>query len=1172
MKKRTPNPDIRIVNLYRKAINVPDGPQANDKGLWLATDYFDAFEVQKIDLNRLRFGLIEAINAKVPTMKDVATQSFPLVHNEEDDSQWNYCDAWGEPFDEDKTLYPFLSIIQTYISPEAFARNDINEKSPDSIYALTTSYYQDICAIVRDFWSNNRGRLFKFKIYRSLSVGDFAVVICSKEADIPYYISTAMRRRRAVRHDTFHEHADAKDIVIYKTYTILSMHNSWIQDDLYTGATNSHFILRCCYSNRYWIQRSCNNEELKMHEGVISEKLNRLTGRYDFSVNLTDQRFGHILRDLQKYKLGVSVSYENNDHFHTANQSDYDEADYLHFLIINRYLSHVNERFSFSFSEKNSLISSESGICLQNEKAILDYTDYKNQEYLKNVKRKYENTFNEVRKIPGYHKNLDTNMRLLSRLIDMCGTLNGLSDMRIYCTLVLNYLEVLMNNLNHYCNGINKHERYELVSYMDSALGSMIYILNAYIDYVRNNNLQSLQTPNYNIESNLSLEKYLIGYSGFIEELLQCYKQAFDFLETEWYVKGGTRSFEPVVVPQVENEVLTVQVFFPRFDFSDVDDVKRLMIVKCPTFCELTNIAEMTATLIHETAHRFRYECRDKRNYVIAYYIARRAFDGAAKEIMADIRREFQHLPLLERYYLSLNDEMAKCYLGIFYPELNHESSSKRRPLFKGNDANEYPMRLLGQRMQDDYRAFVEADTYFDEYDSKLRRFLDTVGENINFSNSDNQKAFHTLICFKDEYINFGKIEGEVAREKFTDLFKETEKAIKKLCPEYDKNERHENERSLLSATGEDAKRAFDILLDCLSDMERKENHYYNARIINKRQEFYEELHLSICNKITAAKKKNVKIEMEVARYLCVDFNSDGNRKVFTEILEKKIQSMLEPSIDLAKRSVFAYRELTADLFMVKLLDLDSFGYLLISARNLPMGRDPLDLHLRRVANVLYVSNREPNEKEWKLIIEEKLWNKAQVVIIQMLEKSVNDLKNYDRIPNSQDISKLFFNVFTALFNGMNSKTSIAPLDILNAVLNAMDDLRDVIEERYISDKNEYLRYTLLELTTYCNVLKYIRSLSLHGWRHIEELKVYTTLKEDLVDGYNKIQVMHEKIHKGSLAKHFEAVKAYYNNPYEKENIDSENNNLEMLGFILRMFYKKKIQTAGDLLTYGSKY
>ena len=124
-------------------------------------------------------------------------------------------------------------------------------------------------------------------------------------------------------------------------------------------------------------------------------------------------------------------------------------------------------------------------------------------------------------------------MRLLSRLIDMCGTLNGLSDMRIYCTLVLNYLEVLMNNLNHYCNGINKHERYELVSYMDSALGSMIYILNAYIDYVRNNNLQSLQTPNYNIESNLSLEKYLIGYSGFIEELLQCYKQEEVYLKED---------------------------------------------------------------------------------------------------------------------------------------------------------------------------------------------------------------------------------------------------------------------------------------------------------------------------------------------------------------------------------------------------------------------------------------------------------------------------------------------------------------------------------------------------------------------------------------------------------------------------------------------------------------
>lgn len=1162
-------PDIRIVNLYRKAIHVPDCMQDVNESLWLATDYFDAFEVQKIDIKRFRFGLIEAINARIPTIHDVATQSFPLVYEERDKPEGISCEAWGEPFDEDKNDYPFLSIIQAYITPEAFARNDINEKCSNSIPELVREYYADIYSIVKDFCDRNEDHQFKFKIYRSLSVGELTVVICSKKADIPYWISTAMRRRRAVLSDTGNKPTEAKDIVIYKTYTILSMHNSWIRDDLETGANNSHFILRCCYSNKYWSKRSLNDEELIKHESSISEKLNRLTGRYDFSVNLSDRRFGHIFEDLRQYKLDLSIEDGRGELFHRPDDSEYDEADYLHYLIKKQYLSHVNERFSFSFTEKGAVVPSESGIYLDSKKAVLDYTDRKNQAFLSKVKKKCEDTINKVRKIPGYHKNLDNNMRLLSRLIDICGTLNGLSDMRIYCTMVLKYLEVLLENLDHYCGWVIKNKRHELVSYMDSALGSMIYVLNAYVDYVRNNNLQSLQTPNYNIESNLSIEKYLIGYSGFIEELFECYKQAFDFLKGEWSANGGTRNLEPVVVPQAENDVLTVQVFFPRLDFADTDDVTRLMVVKCPTFSELTNVAEMTATLIHETAHRFRYEKRRERNTVIAQYIARRVFDGAAKEIMAEIQHEFQYLPSLEKRYWSLNNEMAKAYLKSFYSELFFEKE-EGEPLVEGQKISEYSMRLLGRRMQDDYRAFVGADKCFNDFDIKLRRFLDTVGEKIDFSGKVAQKSISKVISFKDKYRQNGKINKKDAEKAFSKLFNETENAVKIL---FDKCS-----SKSAAAPESEAQKAFDSLLDCLSDFSKEKDHHYNARVIDRREQFYKDLYSSLCRDIClpTAEDKDGKIEMEmdVSRYLCIDFDSDGNRKVFTEIVERKIQSLLEPSIDLARRSVYAYRELTADLFMVKLLDFEPFGYLLVSARNLPMEHEPMELHLRRIADVLYVSWKASDkagkgfENVWEEIIE-SLWEKSQVVICRMFEKHFGELLGKDKplavLNNANEILK----VFISLKNGLKNKnTSGSSLQRIDEVIKAIEELRDIIEGIYISGKTDYLRHLLTEITTYCNVLKYLKALSLHGLRHIEELKIYDFLEEDLVEGCNKIQKMQETLFKGNLGEHFKAVRNYYNDPYGRSS-DSDDS-LEMLDFILFMFYKKKIQTAGEIITYDN--
>ena len=1160
-------PDIRIVNLYRKAIQTPKKTNSSDSefdtDLWLATDYFDAFEVQEIPPKRLRFGLIEAINAKLPTMQDVAVQSFPLVYNI-DDFRNDICSAFGEPFDEDKDIYPFLSIIQVYITPEAIARNEFNDGGEDKATSLLKSYYDDLYDIVKRFHEQNKERLFKFKIYRSLSVGDFAVVICSKEADLSYCISTAMRKRRARLHNAECT-PGTKEIVIYKTYTILTMYNSWIQNELETGAVNSRFILRCCYSNKYWSHRSIGDKEIDRYEKHIALKLNRLTGRYDFSVNLTDHRFGALFEDLQRYKLATESKKEAKNQFHDADDKNYDEVDYIHFLIEHEYLSYINERFSFCFADRLETIASVSDISLGEDRAILEYTDSKNMEYLSCVKEKCQQTTRKVRDLPGFHKNLDNNMKLLSRLINICGMLNGLSDMRIYCTLILKYLEVILDNMDHYCKLYEEHSNDDLISHMDVALGSVISIMNAYVDYVRNNNLQSLQTPNYNIESNLSIEKYLIGYTGFIEELLYSYKKTYDFLEKEWSEGGGMQTLVPVVVPQAENANLTVQVFFKRRYHTDKRRIKRLMLVKCPTFSELTNIAEMTATLIHETAHQFRYEQRNKRNAAIMLYIARKAFDRSANEIVKDIHREFPYLPSLERMYWDLNNEMADAYLSIFYPEIFGGS-----PVFPEEDTREYSLSLLGERMKEDYQTFIKADRYFYDFDIRIRRFLDTIGENIDYSREETQKYFQSVVDFKEKYLRIGEGRRETAEAEYRTLFEETVSAIKSL--------------SEMKDIGDESKRAVNDLLDSLTEMSSLGNHYVNAVIIRKRGDFYKRSYYSICDKFNLPRKDIVNsensIEMEAARYLGIDFKSDGNMKVFTELMEKRIQSTVLESIELAVNGVLVYRELTADLFMVKLLDLDCFGYLLASVRILPMGEKPLNEYLRRVTLVLFVSrpNKEKSESTdqiWKEVIG-KLWGRASMAIYNMLLYFYNEMSAYNNQEKSYEKkhniwSEAIKRIIKVLQSMKDFGADSGEKADIDKLLKSMEALRDELEVLYPLGKAEFLRDMLTDVTTYCNLLIYIKHLSLYGMRHIRELNLrFKQLEEDLEQGYTAMERMRVVLNSGEIKQHLAAVSAFYNHPYEKNEYFSENS-LEMLDFIQRMYYDKKLKTAEEIITYEKK-
>ena len=90
---------------------------------------------------------------------------------------------------------------------------------------------------------------FTYGIYQLLSAGDFAVVVRSRQAKTAFSVSTLIRRRSVCVKE------NGLGLVLYKTYTILTIDGCIIDVFPDAEAAKGQFVLRGCYSNLYWSKK-----------------------------------------------------------------------------------------------------------------------------------------------------------------------------------------------------------------------------------------------------------------------------------------------------------------------------------------------------------------------------------------------------------------------------------------------------------------------------------------------------------------------------------------------------------------------------------------------------------------------------------------------------------------------------------------------------------------------------------------------------------------------------------------------------------------------------------------------------------------------------------------------------------------------------------------------------
>lgn len=698
--------DVRILRLIRKTIFGEESlPASSTREIneYFATDYFDIMRVEKGEVSASFTSMLGILPEEVTSGVDIAIHGFSLFCSEDMMKAEKENARCNDPFQSMDNKMPFLSVIQIHIAPEVIARFPKKESAEQFMRDI----YQDLHEAMKEYdrSSEHKNENYMFRIYKMLSVGDFAIVVRSGNEEISFKISSYLRRRVLKN----------KKYVLYKTYTIFTLGDEIIQCnfDEQSNAREDRFVLRCCYSNLYWRDRETVGAYLRKNRLSFDDRPYGLNGRYDFSVRVNRKQFLELLPDIRKYKeagqqkLPVDFVDEcdpagGDESTKSQTESD-DIVKYMRYLMENSYLSYINERYLVAQEEAEDVTikNNISTLSLEEAQGAEEaYLEQKITKLFRKVKKNYDSICGEINRNVAYRKNILYYMRLLGKQINRYYGINGFSDTRIYAAMLLKQIEMTLRSINEYVvlyeaavdeGGSEESEKGAMLSRLEDDIREAVCALDSYAQYIRSRNLQSLQTPNYNLESEMSLEKMLIGYSEFIKTFMDFY--------AEWGEKEEQEKSEwfPVVVPRLIEKDVSVRKLFPKGKMNDWECEKKIrekcqngyecntVVISVPIIAKLGNVETMVTSLIHEMAHQFRYEKRKIRNDALLKYLVH----NVMQEIVNDMLQKIMEETGTVDYYFRFGKNVVKILMEV-YLELNYRKDGKMDYSFQEAPLNNF--------------------------------------------------------------------------------------------------------------------------------------------------------------------------------------------------------------------------------------------------------------------------------------------------------------------------------------------------------------------------------------------------------------------------------------------------------------------------------------------------
>lgn len=392
--------EIQTIHLYR---DTDKDMQLEEKDqIFRATDYFDCLVAKERKLSDT-FSSIMNLEQDDIVKNDTAMQSYTLYFSK-DMEQICDADMSLSPFKQNElngNAMPFLSIIQIHITTESLRRIKLD----DSV-DIIMQYQKDIADVLNGFKEENQD-IFIYRIYKILSAGDFAVVVRSRLPETSFKISTLIRCRMAgVRCDN--GKMKAGRWALYKTYTLLAFDETLINSNLNEQEQRpGKFIIRGCYSCRYWAEETIKNT-------YKEEQVDSLNGRYDFSVQISENEFYEIYDYIKNYRRTEEIEQDKLDEM-TPVQA------FLAALCQKQYLSYINIRYLIPKVDENYRRTTGSKAVViddsRDSKTSVRELKTQNEAYIAEIKNRYvelEMRYTEILKA-------DQNAEQYFKMLHRCG-------------------------------------------------------------------------------------------------------------------------------------------------------------------------------------------------------------------------------------------------------------------------------------------------------------------------------------------------------------------------------------------------------------------------------------------------------------------------------------------------------------------------------------------------------------------------------------------------------------------------------------------------------------------------------------------------------------------------------------------------------------------------------
>lgn len=864
---------------------------------------------------------------------------------------------------------PFIGVIQIGIHPKAYQDN----LEKDAFLAKCELDIQSVIDKVRGSYSSS-----KYFLLHTLTSGDFCLIVKSEDIHCIYQLAGSI--------GTYLSH---QKYPLFTTYTNVGVEIKMAADRL-SFLTFGNDTIEKCMKDRYTLRFSvktnyinkvmdCLKDSMKQSEyATNSNELRGLFGRYDFLIRLNISQFSMLFPYLCDYKLGIQ---EEGLFVGKVNQGD---------SLISTLINGIKKGYIYNLNER-VLTEPYMDAPEAAQQATLKVNDIGELIMAYDGLKEKGNEFNIVR------RNFIDSMRELKELIHIYASLRCGTDSYLNGKIQHTYLKVLFDNLKRAIPNLvkgkgNDFDDMDLKRHYVYDFKLCVEAINQFTRFLQNINMQTVQAPQYEIQTKIDSEKLIIAYHEYMYQYLDTY-----------YKLGDRPHFLPIIYPDASVDKVEVQVPFSEGYEYDVDGTMSFFVIcRVPSFEYFGRVYEMLPWLTHEIGHSMRILKRNERNDQLLEII----FDNLFQNVVQRWLSENDTNRLIFRYG-QLKDNLAeilsKEYLTYYKKYVNQ--------LYKENRMMdlEYSILLFFSNYFNpkDRAAYADINhTYnFEEAVKKLLEELTELSLRYHvFSKKDRTKLIQNAV----RYATAEKAEIYLyyIYQWLNSIYKKLLKEYyKRICIEIEKDQVPINYKiphlTYMDIIRSDRSALEKKIIDLLtSNMEIKlPKEIFQKYQIIMRDYFYEVIKINqICfsfqkiyrrmdlKKIDASMLKGVRNEIhkkmepyynsEKAECFILDMDLNNvlstagynHDELYTakQMLDNLHTSMSQISMDNYQRwlghSVTYYREVCADLIMCKILGLNAFGYVRMFMKFIgEIDYEPIDItpdlvsmeRLRIVASVL---------------------------------------------------------------------------------------------------------------------------------------------------------------------------------------------------------------------------